>query len=158
MKLLPDTTTTFRSDRAWAFGLSPDELWPHLVRLEDYRDWWPWLVRFDPIGGFQAGARWDCTVTPPLPYDVRFSVLLDHVEPERVAAARVVGDIRGDATLTLEATDDGCVARLRSDLAPANPLLRGVGVAARPLIEWGHDWVLDQGRAQFVGRALPPED
>jgi hypothetical protein len=43
MKLLPDTTT-FHSDRSWAFDLSADELWPHLVRLEDYRDWWPWCV------------------------------------------------------------------------------------------------------------------
>lgn len=66
----------------------------------------------------------------------------------------MVGDIEGDATLTLEPTEAGCTARLRSQLAPADPMLRGVGAAARPVIEWGHDWVLDQGQQQFVSAAL----
>jgi hypothetical protein len=42
-----------------------------------------------------------------------------------------------------------------SALRQANPLLRGFGMVARPLVEYGHDWILDEGRRQFVERAFP---
>lgn len=148
--------TTFRSDRSWTFALAPDALWERMTAVEEYPSWWSWLERFRPIGGFEPGARWSCTVVPPVPYDVSFSLLIDRVEPMREVRARVVGDIRGEATLTLDEVADGCTARLRSQLAPSSPLLRGVGSVARPLVEWSHDWVLDQGQRQFVERALDP--
>lgn len=73
--------TRFDSDRSWDFELTPDVLWARFSSVADYSTWWPWLERFQPVGGFQAGARWACTVSPPLPYLVRFSVLLDEVRP-----------------------------------------------------------------------------
>jgi hypothetical protein len=145
---------TFHSDRSWQFGIPREQLWERLTATEDYSIWWPWLCRFQPIGGFQPGARWSCTVSPPLPYEVAFSVLLDRVEPASEVQARVVGDITGEAQLTIVAGHGGCTARLRSSLAPTTPLLRRVGAAVRPVVEWGHDWVLDQGRRQFVDAAL----
>ena len=148
--------TTFRSDRSWTFALAPDALWDRMTAVEEYPSWWSWLERFRPIGGFEPGARWSCTVVPPVPYGVSFSLLIDRVEPMREVRARVVGDIRGEATLTLDEVADGCTARLRSQLAPSSPLLRGVGAVAPPRVEWSHDWVLDQGQRQFVERALDP--
>jgi hypothetical protein len=147
--------TTFCSDRTWHFATSPDHLWEQLTAIEQYPTWWPWLQRFQPIGGFQTGARWACSVSPPLPYDVAFSVLLDRVDPTRSVHARVVGDISGDARLTIVGSPGGCTAQLRSNLAPATPLLRRVGAVMRPVVEWGHDWVLDQGQRQFLAAALP---
>jgi hypothetical protein len=145
----------FRSDRSWDFPLPPERLWDRVTEVGEYRSWWPWLSRFTSVGGLGAGARWDCVVSPPLPYDVRFSVLVEHVRPARDVTARVVGDVVGVASLDIVATEHGCTARLRSELAPAHPMLRRVGAAARPVVEWGHDWVLDQGRRQFVEHALP---
>ncbi len=150
MSLLHPSVTTFESDRSWCFELSPEQLWERLTNVSDYETWWPWLQRFRPIGGFDEGARWACTVSPPVPYDVRFSVLLEDVRPACSVRARVVGDIEGDAELELHPDGDGCSARLRSHLAPANRMLRSVGAAARPLVEWSHDWVLDQGQRQFL--------
>jgi hypothetical protein len=85
---------------------------------------------------------------------VRFTIELVEVTPVASADAIVTGDIRGTARLTVAATDRGCEARLQSSLEPANRVLRGIGVVARPMIEWGHDWVLDQGQRQFVRRAV----
>lgn len=144
----------FRSDRSWSFGVPPEQLWERISDVGDYRAWWPWLTTFSTVGGFGSGARWQCVVSPPLPYEVRFAVLLEHVEPACSVAARVVGDVTGDALLEIDPTGSGCTARLRSELAPAHPVLRSVGAAARPVVEWGHDWVLDQGRRQFVAAAL----
>lgn len=145
----------FLSDRDWAFDVDPDHLWGRIASVDEYARWWPWLRRFDPAGGLSEGAWWRCEVAPPLPYLVRFTVHLDHIEHGREAHATVTGDVRGEATLTVASTvHGGSRARLRSRLAPANPLLRSVGRMARPVVEWGHDWVLDQGRRQFVSRAF----
>lgn len=148
--------TRFDSDRSWDFSVSAEELWHRLASVDDYASWWPWLRRFDPERGMTAGARWECEVAPPLPYVVRFTVRLDRVDEACSVDSTVSGDIRGVARLDLLPTDDGGTrARLVSSLAPAQPVLRAVGRAARPVVEWGHDWVLDQGRRQFVARAFP---
>ncbi len=140
------------SDRSWTFDLDADSLWGRMVDLDRYRQWWPWLRRFDADGGFDRGARWWCTVAPPLPYVVRFVIDLDRVD-DRSVSATVTGDITGSATLDVEALDDArSRAHLVSRLAPANPVLRSFARAAGPLVRWGHDWVIDQGRRQFDPR------
>lgn len=147
----------FRSDRHWTFDLGPDDLWARLSSCDDYQDWWPWLRGLDRDGGFRQGARWHCEVAPPLPYVVRFTVELLEVEPPRRVAASVVGDVVGEAELRVEPVGvQRSRAWLGSRLAPAHPLLRAFGAIARPAVEWGHDWVLDQGRRQFVARIGRP--
>lgn len=144
----------FRSDRAWDFDVGPDELWERIAAVDNYESWWPWLRRFEPTGGLAMGAEWNCEVSPPLPYKVRFSLWLDQVDPGVDAHAQVHGDIGGEALLTVVENGQGSTARLQSRLYPTNLLLRRAGQVARPLIEWGHDWVLDEGCRQFVRRAF----
>lgn len=149
--------TSVASDRRWHFDVDAVELWSQLSDVRQYRRWWPWLRRFDAAGGFCTDACWSCVVAPPLPYVVRFTVRLDHVEPGRVDAT-VSGDVRGDASLSVgDGPHGGSDARLRSRLAPADPVLRHAARLAPPLVRWGHDWVLDQGLRQFVERALDDE-
>lgn len=143
----------FDSSRTWDFPVPADELWDRISAVQDYRRWWPWLRRFEPGRGLVRGARWTCEVVPPLPYVVRFTLRLDDVDPPWSAVATVSGDIRGAARLTMQdGPDGGTRASLVSRLAPAHPLLRGFGRVARPVVERGHDWVLDQGQRQFIER------
>lgn len=145
----------FRSDRRWRFDVPRDELWDRINATEEYPDWWPWLRDFDADAGLERGSSWRCAVSPPLPYVVRFVIGFDHVEVGRVVETTVTGDVDGSARLTLDDDGTGSRARLVSALRPANPLLRGFGAVARPLVEYGHDWILDEGRRQFVERAFP---
>ena len=143
-----------RSDRRYRFPVQPEALWPVLTRVEDYRSWWPWLRGFDGAG-FEPGAAWTCVVQPPLPYSLRFRIVLDEIDPCRLATASVDGDIVGDARLELTATDSGSEVHLTSSLAPENRLLRAIARVARPVAQLGHDWVIDTGLRQFRSRALP---
>lgn len=145
-----------RSDRRWRFDVDPPTLWAAMSDVDSYRSWWPWLVRLDAAAGFGAGARWSCTVRPPLPYVLRFTLDLVDVDPPRCAMATVGGDITGSARLTVTPVDDGgSEVRLESSLAPANPFLKGIARVAAPVVRFGHDWVLDTGAGQFRRRALP---
>jgi hypothetical protein len=150
-------TRTFASDRSWQFDVGVEELWDRLTAVEEYPQWWPWLRRFHPDRGFAQRSEWRCVVAPPLPYVVRFTVVLEDVEPCARVDATVHGDVRGHARLELDTpAEGGSTARLTSRLAPSNPLLRRVATVASPLVQWGHDWVLEQGQRQFVERGILP--
>jgi hypothetical protein len=142
-----------RSDRRYRFDVDPPTLWKAMTDVDAYRRWWPWLSRLD-AGGFDAGERWQCVVRPPLPYSLRFALDLEVVDPPTLAEAAVSGDIVGSARLTVVPDGDGSIARLQSLLAPANPFLRRVARIARPVVRFGHDWVLDTGAAQFRRHGL----
>lgn len=144
-----------RSDRRYQFPVGPDDLWAAMTDVGSYRRWWPWLARLD-ADDFATGGQWACVVRPPLPYVVRFTVHLDVVEPPALATATIAGDIVGTAKLSVRGDGDGTSeVRLESLLAPAHPVLRAIARVARPVVRFGHEWVLDTGAAQF-GRALTP--
>jgi len=141
------------SDHRFTFTAGPAAVWQAMAAVDQYRTWWPWLRLFE-AGELRAGERWHCEVRPPLPYTVRFVVVLEEVvEPHRVRSS-VEGDIVGSADLDLVARDGGSELRLHSALAPANTLLRSLGVLARPLAQYGHDWVITTGARQFERAAL----
>ena len=58
-----------------------------LAATDQYQRWWPWLREFEATG-LTAGDEWRCRVRPPLPYTVRFTIVLEEVEAPRTVGAR----------------------------------------------------------------------
>ena len=141
------------SDRRWDFDVPAPALWNAITGVHHYRGWWPWLRRFE-AKGLVAGDTWRCVVQPPVPYTLRFQVAIEEVDPNRLVAASLTGDVTGQARLEIGDTDNGCEARLVSALRPGNGGLRLVAMLARPIARFGHDWVLDTGATQFAARAV----
>jgi uncharacterized protein YndB with AHSA1/START domain len=162
--------------------LPRETVWSLMSQVERYQSWWPWLRQFEG-GGLSVGDEWRCMVQPPVPYLVRFRVVIEDVEAPSFVRARVLGDVVGDATLTLETAEEaeagvearvgqngdagaagsvgsvgavGCVAALHSSLAPGNTALAIVSRFAAPIARFGHDWVLDSAARQFIARAVEP--
>lgn len=143
----------FETDRCYQLPVPPADLWSALERVEDYREWWPWLRRFDAVA-LTDDEIWHCLVQPPLPYRVRLDLTLEEVLPPRRIHASISGDIIGTATVEISDRDGGSEARLVSCLEPGNGLLKVVSRLAAPVSRFGHDWVLDSGARQFIDRAL----
>lgn len=141
------------SDRRWSFPVGAGLVWDQMCAVDEYPQLWPWLRTFD-ADALDTGEIWTCTVQPPLPYSLRFTVIVDEVVPQRRVSATIAGDIIGEARLELSPTDGGCDVRLESSLAPGNRFLRTVATVARPMVRYGHDWVLNTGARQF-GFRLP---
>ena len=144
---------TFRLDRRWVFGVVPRDLWEALSRPNRLREWWPWLRTLDSDGLVQ-GTVSHCEVRGPVPYSLRFDVALIEVVPERLVDARVSGDIAGPARLDLADHPGGCEARVSWNVELRDPLLRAASRVARPLMQWGHDWAIDDGVRRFRRLAL----
>ena len=153
------TGPRFTFDRTWVFAASADDVWGLLTHTERYPRWWPWLARLDS-DGLTEGAVARCVVQPPLPYRLRFDVHLDRVDRPRLLEGTVTGDLQGPARLELrpgDGSDTGpgrCTARLAWEVELGSLRLRRIARVARPVMQWGHDLVIDRGVQQFRRRAL----
>ena len=145
------------SDRRYPLEVPPDALWSALAATDDYRGWWPWLRSFE-ADGLHAGGRWHCTVRPPLPYTLRFTIHLDEVEPPHLVTSHLTGDISGVARIVIAPRAGGSEIQLTSTLTPSHRSFGIVAAIARPIVRRGHDWILDTGAQQFADRALTGDD
>lgn len=146
----------FTFDRAFEFAVPPDAVWDLLNRTDRYPAWWGWLRVFDVDGtaGLVEGAEARCVVRGPLPYALRFTVAVRKVVPARLVETEVSGDIEGPARLELDPTGGGTSARLVWAVRVVDPALRATARVARPLMEWGHDWVVNRGVRAFRREAV----
>jgi uncharacterized protein YndB with AHSA1/START domain len=137
------------SDRRYHVAATREAVWARLTATDEYQQWWPWLREFE-ASGLASGDEWRCRIRPPLPYTLRFTIVLDEVDEPRTVAARIHGDIAGSARVELAERDGGCEIRLTSALSPRGRAARIMAELARPLARRGHDWVLDTGARQFA--------
>jgi hypothetical protein len=138
----------FCFDRSWFFPLSASDFWSVVSQVEDFPRWWGWLRSLE-ADGLVEGGHANFVVQSALPFQLRFSVDVDHVDPPREARVLVDGDLRGPARLEVTPLDDGCSARLWWELEPQAPLLRTMASLSRPLMAWSHDQIVRLGVAQF---------
>ena len=138
----------FRFDGRWTFPVPPGELWEAFSRTDRFREWWPWLQVLEG-GGLVEGTTARCVVRAPLLYSLRFDVAVLEVVPERLVSTRVSGDLRGPARLEVQDHTDGSEARLTWEVDLVAPPLRAASRVARPVMEWGHDRVVEIGLRQF---------
>ena len=73
---IPGSITTVHR---YELPLPREEVWGLISDVSQYRSWWPWLRVFDAIA-LSEGETWRCQVQPPMPYLVRFGVVIEHVE------------------------------------------------------------------------------
>jgi len=136
----------FRFDRAWHFGVTPDELWFTLAQTDRYREWWPWLRSFHIDSDDGDNSDVHCTIRVD-----------DAVRDERLVTT-VDGDLRGPARLELRPVDGGTEARLAWSFELQAPLLRTLAFFGRPAMSWAHDRIVERGLVQFEGHALRERD
>jgi hypothetical protein len=81
-------------------------------------------------------------------------VHVQRLVPEELVETVVTGDLVGPACLEIASEESGSTARLSWQLELRDPALKLAARIARPLMEWGHDWVVSTGVRQFRRRAL----
>ena len=143
-----------KSTRRLDFSADRETVWAAIGRVSDFPRLWPWLRRFEG-DRIEPGATLRCTVQPPLPYVLRFTITIVEVDAPGLVTATIAGDISGTARLVLEDHGPRCEGELTSTLSPEQPLLRLMASLAPPVASFGHDWVLETGARQFSAKALP---
>lgn len=130
--------------RTHRFALAPDQVWDALEHVERFEQWWPWLGEFRLHGpGLEAGAVLRGVVSPPVPYRMRVDVELVHCHRPSSIDARVLGDLTGEAQLRLSAVACGTDIEVAWVVEMMQRSMRIASRVAHPMLQWGHDRVVD---------------
>jgi carbon monoxide dehydrogenase subunit G len=130
--------------RAFAFAVAPPKLWENLERVDQFERWWPWLQEFRMDGdALAAGSVLVGVVAPPLPYRMRIRVELTRCEPPVAIDATIHGDLEGEAQLRLEPLDTGASVEVAWTVEMMQRSMRLASRFGLPLLQWGHDRVVE---------------
>jgi len=137
----------------FSFDLAPDRLWDRIEEFDQFERWWPWLTGFWIEGsGLSAGSILHGTVTPPLPYRMQLRVELVECERPNAIDATISGDLIGDARLRLRPEVGGTWAEVAWTVEMRQPAMRLASRIGHPVLQWGHDRVVEITVAGFRRR------
>ena len=147
----------FNYDRAYHFDLAPEDLWDRLEQLDQFESWWPWLTGFRVDGnGLSTGSVLSGVVNPPVPYRMRLRIELIECSRPDAIDARVGGDLVGDAHLRFLTEGPGARVEATWTVELMQPTMRLASRIARPVLQWGHDRVVEMTVAGFRRRIEGP--
>jgi uncharacterized protein YndB with AHSA1/START domain len=129
---------------SFVFSVPPERLWEEIEDVDSFEQWWAWLseLRIEG-GGLKKGAVWHGVVSPPLPYRMRITVEIEECERAKRIAAAVHGDLEGHTTLVFEGHGDGSLVEVAWTIEMMQLPMRLAARVARPLLNWGHDRVVE---------------
>ena len=138
---------------AYEFAITPEKLWDTIQEVDEFKGWWSWLEEFRLEGdGLKAGSVLTGVVAPPLPYRMRIRVELLRSEPPSCIDAAIHGDLEGLARLEVRPSEVGSKAEVAWTLEMMQRPMRLADRFAHPLLQWGHDRVVEMTVAGFRRR------
>jgi hypothetical protein len=128
----------------FAFPVGVDRVWETIGRSALFPSWWGWLREFSVEGHDLArGTVFHGVVVPPLPYRMRLDVAVDECVPRDHITAFVHGDLEGTAILTFAGDEAKSVVGASWVIEMMQPPMRMAARFAHPLLQWGHDCVVE---------------
>lgn len=142
-----------RYRRQYEFSQAPHELWGVIEEVDQFEKWWTWLEEFRLEGdSLCEGAVLHGVVAPPLPYRMRIRVELTNCDPASRVDATVHGDLEGEAGLRLRPHGGGSVVEVGWTVEMMQRPMRLASRFGHPLLQWGHDRVVELTVAGFQRR------
>jgi uncharacterized protein YndB with AHSA1/START domain len=139
--------------REYEFSISPAELWDVIEEVDQFETWWPWLEEFRLEGGsLEKGAVLHGVIAPPVPYRMRVRIELTRCEPPHSIEALIHGDLEGEASLEIRDRGVGSSVDVAWTVEMMQRAMRLADRMAHPLLQWGHDRVVEVTVAGFRRR------
>jgi carbon monoxide dehydrogenase subunit G len=139
--------------RVFDFAYTAQELWEGLQHVDEFERWWPWLEEFRMEGNTLAkGAVLHGVVAPPLPYRMRIRVELTRCDPPGTIDATIGGDLDGEARLRIRAAGAASLVEVGWTVEMMQRPMRLAARVGQPLLQWGHDRVVDMTVTGFRRR------
>ncbi len=134
--------SSYRFVSRWHIRADPDAVYGVLLDLGSYPQWWPQVRSVDQYDGQSAVV----VVRSFLPYSLRIRTVSRREDRAAgVLEAGLAGDMAGWSRWTLSATDEGCALLYEQQVAVHRPLLRRLGLLARPLFRLNHAVMMRAG-------------
>ncbi len=143
----------FTYHQGHGFPLAPDLLWRQLEELDQFERWWPWLTDLRVEGeGLSLGSVLHGVVNPPVPYRMRLRIEVVECRRPLHLSAIIGGDLTGDSQLDFRPDGDGTWVDAAWTVEMRQPAMRLASRLGRPVLQWGHDRVVEMTVAGFRRR------
>jgi mannose-6-phosphate isomerase-like protein (cupin superfamily)/uncharacterized protein YndB with AHSA1/START domain len=127
----------------WDVAAAPEPTFAALADARTYPDWWrPVYLDVEADGPPELGKVSRQHFKGRLPYHLRTRSRIVRLEPPRVVAAEVDGDLRGHGTWTLTPIAGGTHVRFDWRVHADRALLRLLTPLLRPAFRWNHNWAI----------------
>jgi mannose-6-phosphate isomerase-like protein (cupin superfamily)/uncharacterized protein YndB with AHSA1/START domain len=127
----------------WDVAAPPEATFEALADARTYPEWWrPVYLGVDAQGPPAVGKVSRQHFKGRLPYHLRTRSRIVELEPPRVVAAEVDGDLRGRGVWTLTPIPAGTHVRFDWRVHADRPLLRLLTPLLRPALRWNHAWAI----------------
>jgi mannose-6-phosphate isomerase-like protein (cupin superfamily)/uncharacterized protein YndB with AHSA1/START domain len=127
----------------WDVAAAPEATFAALADARTYPEWWrPVYLDVDADGPPALGNVSRQRFKGRLPYHLRTRSRIVELEPPRVVAAEVDGDLRGRGVWTLTPIPGGTHVRFDWRVHADRPLLRLLTPVLRPAFRWNHNWAI----------------
>jgi carbon monoxide dehydrogenase subunit G len=139
--------------RAYEFAVTPERLWETIGRVDQFERWWPWLQELRLEGdGLARGSVLHGAVVPPLPYRMCIRIEFTRCEGPSAIDAIVTGDLQGEASLRASPAGPGTRVEVSWKVEMMQRPMRLASRFGHPLLQWGHDRVVESTVAGFQRR------
>lgn len=144
----------------WKFDAPIDQVYDRLLAVEQWPQWWKGVTRVqtleqgDPDG---LGALHRYVWRSKLPYSLSFDMRVVKLERPYRIEGQADGELAGSGIWTLSEAEGVTTAQYRWDVRTTKAWMNLFTPIARPLFEWNHDVVMQQGGeglAQALGCRL----
>ena len=127
----------------WDVAAPPEATFAALADARTYPEWWrPVYLDVDAEGPPALGKVSRQHFKGRFPYHLRTRSRIVQLEPPRVVAAEVDGDLRGHGIWMLTPIPDGTHVRFDWRVHADRPLLRLLTPLLRPAFRWNHNWAI----------------
>lgn len=141
--------SSYRFVSRWHIRADRDAVYDVLVDLGSYSQWWPQVRSVEQYDGQSAIV----VVRSFLPYSLRVLTVSRRQDPVAgVLEAGLEGDITGWSRWTLNATGDHCSVLYEQQVEARRPLLRRLGLLARPIFVLNHRLMMRAGEHALQDR------
>lgn len=132
----------------WHLAAPIDTVWGAIQRSEDWPQWWPAVVSVEELTPGAADGLGNVrrfVWKMPLSYTLAFETEVVCIQAPVLLEATAVGEVVGKGVWQLASTDQGTSITYTWSVRTTKPWMNSLAAIARPLLEWNHNAVMDQG-------------
>lgn len=127
----------------WEVAAPPEAVFGAIADARTYPGWWrPVYLSVEADGPARVGSESRQHFKGRLPYHLHTRSVVSDLDPPRMIAADVDGDLRGRGVWTLTPTARGTYVRFDWQVHADRKLLRMLTPVLRPLFRWNHSWAI----------------
>ncbi|HVN60576.1 MAG TPA: SRPBCC family protein [Gaiellaceae bacterium] len=132
----------------WEVAAPAEAVFDALADARTYPEWWkPVYETVEADGPPAVGHVSRQHFKGRLPYHLDTTSTVVRLEPPRIVAGDVVGDLRGSGVWTVTPAGDGRThVRFDWTVYADKPLLKVLTPVLRPLFRWNHNWAIERAK------------